>query len=360
MMTTKDAVRAIDSAIWRALERTGGRLPRLTRAHDRLVLRYRMRNALGYTPNLKNPRTYNEKLGWRMLNDRNPLLPITTDKLAVRDYVAGKIGADFLVPILGAYERAADIPWDSLPNRFIVKATHGCDMNLIVRDKSVADERETRSTAASWLQRSHYAESREWAYRAIPHRIIIEELLVDEDGQLPVVFKFIVFHGRAELVRVHLGRFGDHRVNFYDRQLTFLPMRQTFPTDPTYRPPGQVSGMLKIAEKLAEDFDYARIDLYLCQGQVRFGEITHYDGSAEQPFRPPELDEELGRLWRLPVGGAGSTPGPAPALGRSDQFDHLGHRSDRDGSVDVGEQFAAAFEVLDDNRCPDSVGIDRQ
>jgi hypothetical protein len=360
MMTTKDAVRKIDSAVWWVLQRTESQLPRLTRAHDRLVLRYRMRNALGYTPNLKNPRTYNEKLGWRMLNDRNPLLPITTDKLAVRDYVAGKIGGEILIPLLGVYERAADISWDSLPNRFIMKAAHGCDMNLIVRDKSLADEQEVRRTADSWLRRSHYAESREWAYRTIPHRIIIEELLVDEDGELPFDFKFIVFHGRAELVRVHLGRFSEHRVNFYDRELAFIPMRQTLPTDPAYGPPRQVTGMLEIAEKLAEDFDYARIDLYLCRGRVRFGEITHYDGSAEQRFRPAELDEKIGGLWQVPVGTARSMPRPPPAAGNPDQLDHLGDRCDRDGTVDVGEQFAATFGILEDNRHSDPVGIDRQ
>jgi hypothetical protein len=291
------------AARW-VLRSTVARGPALTRLHDSVVIRDRMRRALGYEPDLRNPRTYNEKLAWRILHDRNPLLPLTTDKVAVRSYVAAKVGDDVLVPLLGVYQRADQIPWSDLPASFVLKASHGCNMNLIVRDKSAEDFAEVQRIASSWLASNYYDGSQEWAYRQIPRQILVEELLVDEHGRLPIDFKFLVFAGRTAAVRVHLDRYGDHRVNFYDSDINLLPVRQDFATDPSYVPPREMIAMAKVAEALAADFDYARIDLYLNRGSIKFGEITHYDGNAKQRFRPDAFDLELGRLWLLPGSGS--------------------------------------------------------
>jgi hypothetical protein len=188
--------------------------PSLEHTYDVYVMRRRLRRSLGYNPNLENPRTYNEKIAWRILYDRNPLISLTTDKVAVRDYVAAKIGPEILVPLIGVYGRAADIPWDTLPERFALKAGHGCEMNLLVRDKFAVDRDTVLRQAEMWLTQNYYDKSREWAYRRIQPRLLIEELLLDEDGKLPVDLKFLVFHGRTALLRIHLDRFGHHRVNF--------------------------------------------------------------------------------------------------------------------------------------------------
>lgn len=280
-------------------------LPVLAHTHNRLIIAHRMRRALSYRPNLTAPRTYNEKVAWRILNDRNPLIALTTDKLAARTYVLAKVGPDILVPVLGVYRRAAEIPWDTLPDQFVLKASHGCEMNIVVRDKTTVNEARVRRQADDWLRHSFYEESWEWGYREIPRRLYVEELLIGENGDVPYDYKFIVFHGRVAMIRVHLNRFSDHRVNFYDPELRLLPVRQAYPTDDSFRPPAQVAEMVRIAERLAEDFDYARVDLYLVDGQVRFGEITHYDGNATQDFQPAEFDAELGDLWRPPVLGRG-------------------------------------------------------
>ncbi|MEP6560871.1 MAG: ATP-grasp fold amidoligase family protein [Nakamurella sp.] len=293
--------RPVIRALGRLLDRPPlSRWQALTHLHDRFIITHRLRRALSYRPNLTNPRTYNEKLAWRMLNDRNPLIARTTDKLQARSYVRDRVGADLLVPVLGTYRRAADIVWAALPNQFVLKANHGCDMNLVVWDKNSINEREVRRRADDWLKFNFYWESREWGYRDIQRRLYIEELLVGPDGRVPSDYKFIVFHGRTAMIRVHLDRFGDHRVNFYDPELNFLPVKQAYPTDPTFQLPPQVADMAKIAERLAAEFDYARVDLYLVAGQVRFGEITHYDGNATQQFEPAAFDAELGDLWRVP------------------------------------------------------------
>ena len=292
--------RTLDIGARSLLRHTSAYWPALSRAHDFVVLRHRMRRALGYKPDLRSPRTYNEKLAWRMLNDRNPLLTLTTDKVAVRQYVASKVGEDVLVPLIAVYDRAEDIRWDELPSSFVLKASHGCNMNLIVRDKDAEDPDLVRRRAADWLRHNFYEDSREWAYRDIPPRLLVEELMLDDLGEVPFDFKFLVFAGRTAVIRVHLDRFGDHRVNFYDRDLRLLPVRQFYPTDPSYQPPAEVVAMAGLAEKIAEDFEYARIDLYLVGGRVRFGEITHHDGNAAQRFDPASFDTELGALWDLP------------------------------------------------------------
>jgi hypothetical protein len=257
-----------------------------------------MRRWLDYEPNLRNPRTYNEKIAWRILYDRNPLIALTTDKVAAREYVTAKVGPEILVPLIGVYEGTSDIPWEALPNRFALKASHGCGMNLLVRDKAATDRSAVLRQADKWLRQNYYERRRQWAYRDIPPRLLIEELLLDENGQIPIDFKFLIFHGQTAVVRIHLDRFGEQCVNFYDSELRLLPIKQIAPVKPSYVPPSEVYGMARLAEHLAEDFDYARIDLYLVQGKVRFGEITHYDGAAEVGFVPQEYDWILGDMWQ--------------------------------------------------------------
>jgi len=267
---------------------------------DALLVQRRTYRAIGYKPNLRNPRTFNEKIAWRMLYDRNPLIPLTMDKVSVRNYVAAKVGSDVLVPLIGVYERSADIPWEELPNQFALKASHGSAMNLLVRDKKKIDRAAVLREADVWLKTNYYEHNREWGYRDIHPRLIIEELLLDENGEIPVDFKFHVFGGQAAVLQVHTGRFKEHRMNTYNASFNLMPFRQSFPIDETYVLPPQVREIARTAERIAEDFDYARIDMYLIGGMQKFGEITHYDGAALNPFIPREYDLILGDMWHLP------------------------------------------------------------
>jgi hypothetical protein len=259
-----------------------------------------MQRHLGYKPDLRHPLTYNEKLGRRIIYDRNPLIPLTTDKVAVRDYVAKK-APELLIPVYGVYDSAQQIDWAALPDSFVLKAAHGCGMNVIVRDKATVDRDEVLGRANQWLRQNYYEVYREWAYRDIPRRLIIEKLLLDDNGDIPPDFKFLVFHGKVALIRVHNGRFGEHRVNFFDRDIQPVAVRQIFDENPDYVPPPALRSMVPLAERLAEDFDYARIDLYLIGDTPWFGEITHNDGTASIPFTPGSFDRTLGELWTLPA-----------------------------------------------------------
>lgn len=264
-------------------------------------LRYRMRTSLGYEPNLYQPKTFNEKIGWRILYDRNPFLALTTDKINVRSYVADKAGSDMLIPQIGIWNRASDIDWDSLPNRFVLKGSHGWNMNLLVHDRATLDTTAATFQAEEWLGRNHYEATGEWAYRDLVPRLIAEEMLLDDQGGIPADLKFYVFQGRVRLLRVHTGRHGDHRANSYGEQLEPLALRQVCEPDPNYVLPPEAHDALRLAERIGADFDFARVDLYCVSGRVFFGEITHYDGNACAPFRPASFDRVMGDFWTLPT-----------------------------------------------------------
>jgi hypothetical protein len=290
-----DALRSVTSRIASLVPKAD----RMLHAHR---LRLRMRAALGYDPDFRTPRTFNEKVAWRMLNDRNPLFPVTTDKIAVRDYVAAKAGTDILIPLFGTWDRAADVPWDTLPRRFVLKANHGWNMNILVADKDQTDRDGALRTAAEWLRYSHYTKTGEWGYRDIPPRLLAEEMLLDEQGSIPADLKFHVFNGKSKLLRIHTGRFHNFRTRYFDENLQPLQFTKFCPIDPDYVLPPETRDMARLAERLAADFDFARVDLYLVRGHVWFGEMTHYEGSACTPFFPPEYDRIIGDMWQLPEG----------------------------------------------------------
>lgn len=305
--------RSLDARVVRTLSAGGRVTAGAADRWDRVVLRHRMRQALGYDPRFDHPRTYNEKLAWRILHDRNPLLPLTTDKVAVRDYVADRVGSDVLIPVLGVHDDVDELAWDALPGQFVVKASHGCEMIEVVTDKGSADRGRVLAAARSWLGRDYYESSHERVYRGLPRRVIVESLLTDDDGGQPADFKFLVFGGRVALIRVHSDRFGDHRVNFFDAALRPLDLGQLYPERIGMTMPSQADELLTVAEKLAQDFDYARIDLYLARGRVWFGEITHHDGNACAPWHPAAMDRALGDLWRLPIPVRRAAGGPGGA-----------------------------------------------
>lgn len=298
----------IRSALRKLARNAVDAVPPLARARDARLLRRRMRDGLGYDPDFRNPQTYNERLAHKILYDRDPLLVRTADKIAVRDFVAERIGAEHLVPLIGTYDRAADIPWESLPDRFVLKANHGSGTNLIVRDKASVDREKAVRQADAWLAESHYAWTGEWAYGRIRPRLLIEALLEgDEPGKPPQDYKFYVFRGHTRLVEVHVDRFGPgHRCFFRDTDtLRQVPFRWSVISasreeEEAYIPPAELPEMARIAARLGAGFDHVRVDLYLSDGRILFGELTHYNGNACEPFFPSEYDRVLGDLWEQP------------------------------------------------------------
>jgi hypothetical protein len=258
-----------------------------------------------------NPRTLNEKLNCMKHLVRSPLQRTCADKLAVRDHVAKLIGPDHLIPLLATFARARDVTPAAISSpSFILKVNHGSGQNIIVRDAATADFRTIRLRLADWMHTSHYTLSCEQPYRGIPPRILAEPLLLAPDGSLPLDYKLHCFAGRTEFIQVDIGRETDHRRNFYDRDWNLLPFlwcewdgdRPLWPNGPAGPPPPPdlLREMLALAETLASPFPYVRVDLYLHQNKIYFGELTFYHGSGLERFSPPSQDLALGKLLPWP------------------------------------------------------------
>ncbi len=275
-------------------------MPPLEQAHHRARLIRKMRRELGYTPDLRAPRSFNERVAWKILHDRNPLIPLTTDKVAVRGFVAARIGPDSLIPLHGVWTHPSEIPWNTLPDRFVVKANHGCGYNLIVTDKASVRREDAAHLFKAWLGRSYYRETGEWGYRDIAPRLLVEDLLVGGNGSVPEDYKLYCFGGRPHLLQVHLDRFSNHRFLWYDpHTLAPLAMGKTRHEDvPGFAPPAAALRLAALAARLAVGFDAVRVDFYLSGGQPYFGELTHYPGGAVVSLGSPELDHRIGELWR--------------------------------------------------------------
>lgn len=260
------------------------------------------------TPNLHPPITMNEYLTWRKLFDRNPLLPYCSDKYRVREYVAQKIGDTYLVPLLAVADNIKKIDFDKLPDRFVIKVNHGSGQNIIVKDKHLENLEIVKVRLHYWMKRSHYYNNREWQYKEIKPMIIVEELLLDKNGNVPNDYKFHVFGGKVEMIQVDTDRFEMHKRIFYSPEWEELPFNWV-PVDKSDHPkypkalpqpkPAALKKMIQLAEKLAEDFPYVRVDFYYINEKIYFGELTftHENGLAK--FFPDHYDTFYGKKISL-------------------------------------------------------------
>jgi hypothetical protein len=261
----------------------------------------------GKLAHLRRPATLNEKFFWKKLHGYRPFHTTISDKYAVREWVAQRIGADHLVPLLAVLERAEDLDPARFPTPFIIKTTHGSGQNVIVRDKHAIEERRLKRQLRRWMKQNIYYLSREPQYRHIKPRLVVEQLLTDPDGNVPMDFKFHCFHGRVEAIQVDIDRFTDHRRNFYDVDWQLLPFtwchwKANKPLWPNGRPverPAELEEMLSVARTLAQEFDYIRVDLYDCGGKVYFGELTLHHGGGWERFDPPRYDLFFGNKLDL-------------------------------------------------------------
>ena len=244
--------------------------------------------------NLKNPKTFNEKLQWLKLYDRKPEYTMMVDKYRVREYIAKTIGEEYLIPLLGVWEDPDDIDFDALPDQFVLKPTHASGNVLICRDKTTLNQNECRRMMKQWLKREYFWNAREWPYKKVKPRIVAEKMIDDKI----VDYKFFCFNGEPRLLYLSKG-LEDHAtasISFFDLELNRLPFQrsdfQPFKDEPIK--PENYEEMLGIARKLAEGFTFIRVDLYSVDGKTYFSELTYYPCAGYMPFEPTEWDYKLG------------------------------------------------------------------
>jgi hypothetical protein len=259
-------------------------------------------NVRGYWPNYRNPRSFEEKLLVRMLFDRNPQWTRLSDKWLMRDYVASKVGPQYLALLLWYGSNPEEIPFNKLPSKFVLKTNHGCGYNIFVKDKAKLDTTNTILLLKKWLGENYSNKScigTEWAYKNIKP-IIIAESLLEENGNVPLDYKFFCFSGRAEYVQMNIDRFGDPYEKTFDRDFAPLDVWQGTRQYPKRVPrPDNYEEMVRIAECLAQNLDFIRVDQYNISGRIYVGELTCYPGGGRIRWIPREYDYLLGEKWRI-------------------------------------------------------------
>lgn len=263
------------------------------------------KKATGEDLDLENPVTFNQKIQWLKLYDSTPEKGRLADKYLVREYVAERIGERYLVPLLGAWDDPDDIDFDALPDRFVLKATHGCGWNIIVRDKSQLDIPATRKKLRKWLDTDWaYVGGLELHYHYCEPRIVAEQFLENTVGGGSDLYdyKFWCFGGRCEYVMFLEGRAQGLHMSFYDRDWKLQDFVYSFPrVDRPVPRPSNLDEMIGLAERLADGLSHARVDLYrLDDGTLYFGEMTFTSCSGGCKWEPTEANHQMGQLLKLP------------------------------------------------------------
>lgn len=218
-----------------------------------------------FWPNFMHPRRFSEKVWSLQLHVRDPRLTMVSDKFRVRDYVAGKIGNEYLIPLLWNGDNPEDIPFDELPLKFVLKTNHGCAHNIIANDSKQLDRGKIKRQLKKWL-RTNFGNNKAlgiaWGYRNIKPHIMIESFLED-NKKVPVDYKFWCFSGRVECITLHFDRFEKHSTLCFDRNFEPGGLQFDLPLyGGEYKRPSNYETMVRVAESLAEGFDFMRVDLY--------------------------------------------------------------------------------------------------
>lgn len=253
-----------------------------------------------YFPDLKNPKTFNEKLQWLKLHDRNPQYTKMVDKIAVKEYVANKIGVQYVIPILQVWSSAEEITVDNLPERFVIKCNHD-SKSVFICDKSTIDLEKIKRKISISLKRNGFWYGREWPYKNVPPKVFAETYVEENEEQTLTDYKVVCFNGKAHYIQVHQGRgTEDYTQDFYTRDWKKTDIKQGPSTSEITIPkPDILDEMLMLSEFLAQDIPTVRIDWYYVKHQLLFGEITFFDGSGFIEFDDPNDDLKLGEMIDL-------------------------------------------------------------
>jgi hypothetical protein len=271
----------------------------------------------------RRPRTFREKVRYKMLRDHRPLVVTFADKAAVREYVADAVGARYLPRAYAIIDDPRDLHGVDLPDRFVLKPTHGSGAAVIVSPSAPADARlppeehswvyrhvrpewapraGLEAVARGWVSQLYgQGPNREWVYGQVPRRVIAEELLESGLGGIPDDYKFFVFHQRCWFVQVDRGRFGVRTQDFFRPDWQHLPLSGGPPWgNPEPERPPALDEMIELAERLGQGTDFVRVDLYDVDGRIVFGELTSFPAGGDSPFYPESFNEEFGAPWTVP------------------------------------------------------------
>lgn len=268
---------------------------------DQMYLKWEYHALTGKRLRLNPPQTFNEKIAWIKLHDRKPVYQKLADKYAVRPFIKEHLGEEWLVPLIGVWDNSEDIDYAMLPERFVLKCSHGYGSTVLCKNKADLDLAAVLKKFEKSMKTNYFTRSREWAYKGARPKIIAEALVDDHGGERPADYKFMCFNGRVRYVCISrgLGDFSKGSVSFFDADGNRMPFKRLdYPDYPgDFVLPKHFEQMKLAAEKLAENIrgPFVRVDFYEMAGHVYFSEFTFYPCGGTIFFDLPEYDEILGR-----------------------------------------------------------------
>lgn len=253
---------------------------------------------------LENPKTFNQKMQWLKLYYRRPEFTQYVDKYAVREYIANMLGEEYLVPLLGVWDNPNDIDFDKLPNRFVLKCNHNSGLGMcICKNKDALNTEQVINGLQKGLEQDYYLTGREWPYKNVKRKVIAEKYLVDESGVELKDYKLYCFDGKVKLIMINSDRNKDcsTKADYFDADFNHVNMTWGYeqssvvPSKPLY-----FEEMKMLAEKLSKGMPHVRIDFYIADNRVYFGEMTFFDGSGFDAFGDIKYANMLGEWIKLP------------------------------------------------------------
>lgn len=268
---------------------------------DKLYLKVYYYLHTGERLNLNNPTTFNEKTQWLKLHNTHPICTQMADKYGVRQIIKDSIGEKYLIPLLGVWDSFNDIDFDSLPRKFVLKTNHDSGTVIICRDKEKLDKNTAKAKLSKSLKHNYFWAGREHPYKNIKPKIIAEEFMENNGEEGLSDYKFFCFNGKPEILFFASDRFDKKddgvKFDYYDMELRHLPIKSKGHKNKNLAIPHteQFDEMKTLAAKLSAGFPFLRVDFYIINNKVYFGELTfHHDGGVV-PFIPKEWDYILGK-----------------------------------------------------------------
>ncbi|MDO4811338.1 MAG: ATP-grasp fold amidoligase family protein [Eubacteriales bacterium] len=259
---------------------------------------------VGKELDLENPQRFTEKIQWLKLYDRNPVYTKMQDKYLVREIIEKKIGSQYMIPLLGVWDRVEDIDFDQLPEQFVLKCNHDCASAVICRDKASLDIKAAKAKLKQCLERVYGASGIEWAYRDIPRKIIAEKYMQNGDELTLTDHKFYCFDGEVKMVMLTSGtaHTDERRRVTLDPQFRRIPVckKNDVNSPEPYEVPKCLDEMIALVEKIAEGIPFVRVDFYVIGGHPYFGEVAFYPDGGFIEFAPTEWEQKLGEWIQLP------------------------------------------------------------
>ena len=264
---------------------------------DKLYYQYFYFVLFGKWFSYKNPVGFNAKLQWLKVYFRDNRMVKFADKVKVREYVKNTIGEKYLVPVIGVYKHVEEINWEGLPPKFVLKANHGSKWNVVCTDKSKLNIKSTKKTLGKWLKSNYYRLEKEWQYKTMQPHIICEKFL-EKPGKDLLEIKLFCYYGETEFIVAYPSG-GTYR-NIYNKHWDLLQVETTFKPGTEIKKPENLDSLFDLAFTLSKDFPFLRVDFFILDEEIYFGELTFTPSRGMYRFKPQNFDLIFGKPLQLP------------------------------------------------------------